>query len=106
MSARSARAMKLKSKGGGGYANHLARALPDFERHGIALEVERLRLACQRSGPGRMAVAKRRDRVATVEIEYAPAIARVQPDTFGVDHRQRVLRKHRRQEIRQRAVVR
>jgi hypothetical protein len=74
-----------------------------IQRHGVALKAQGPGLLGERPRPHRVTVTERCDRMATVEVEHATAIAGVQPDAFGADHGQRILREHRCEEIGQRA---
>jgi hypothetical protein len=74
-------------------------ACAHFERHRVALEDQRVRLLGERRQHARMRITERRDGVATVQVENASPVARVQVHALGVHDVERPLRVDRREVV-------
>jgi hypothetical protein len=71
----------------------------NFHGHGIGLEIHLSSLTAKRLCPALVTVTERCDGVAAVQIQHLAAVARMQPDAFGADDFDRILRVDRREPV-------
>ena len=77
----------------------LSRTHANLHRNRVRLEITGFRLLGESGGPTRMRVSERGHGVASIQVEHALADAILEPNSFGRNDLERILREHRRQKI-------